>query len=215
MFLIKRLIDLAASAVSIALLFPLLAIIGLAIKLDGPGPVFFRQKRVGQGGQIFDIFKFRTMVVGAEKKGAGFFVEEEDPRITRVGKFLRHTSLDELPQFFNIFNGDMSLVGPRPTLPYQVENYDERQVQRLSVKPGVTGWAQVNGRSSLTWPERIELDLWYINNWSLVLDFKILLRTFKVVFEKKNLYKTTEYDPISGSKKKFHGDNNNGGDKES
>jgi len=198
--ILKRLIDFTASLVGIIILLPLFLLIAVFIKLDDGGPVFFRQERAGKTGQLFRIFKFRTMVRNAEKIGAGVFVEEEDPRITRVGKFLRHTSLDELPQLINIFKGEMSLVGPRPTLPYQVEQYDENQRRRLDVKPGVTGWAQVNGRSSLSWPERIELDLWYIDNWRLGLDFKILLRTVKVVLEKSNLYKAADYDPISGSR---------------
>ena len=200
--IIKRIIDMFVSFVMLVLLSPVLIFIALAIKLDDPGSVFFRQDRAGQNKQVFKIFKFRTMVRDAEKKGAGVFVEEEDPRITRVGKLLRHTSLDELPQLINIFKGEMSLVGPRPTLPYQVENYDERQIKRLKVKPGITGWAQVNGRSALTWPERIELDLWYLDNWSLWLDLKIIMMTFKVILAKSNLYKPEGYDPISGQKPK-------------
>jgi len=200
MRLVKRLVDLLGSLPGLLLISPLLLGVALAIKLDDRGPVFFRQQRAGLKGQIFKIFKFRTMVQNAEKMGAGVFVEEEDPRITRVGKFLRHSSLDELPQLINIVRGEMSLVGPRPTLPYQVENYDQRQMRRLEVKPGITGWAQVNGRSALTWPERIELDLWYIDNWSLWLDLKIILKTFLVVLKKGNLYKTAENDPISGQK---------------
>ena len=199
---IKRLIDFSISLFMLVILFPVFTIIALVIKLDDPGSVFFLQERVGQKRQVFKIFKFRTMVIGAEKKGAGVFVEEKDPRITRVGKLLRHTSLDELPQLINIFKGEMSLVGPRPTLPYQVDNYDVRQMKRLEVKPGITGWAQVNGRSSLTWPERIELDLWYLENWSLWLDLKIILMTFKVILAKSNLYKPEGYDPISGQKPK-------------
>ena len=200
MRLVKRLVDLLGSLPGLLLISPLLIGVALAIKLDDRGPVFFRQQRAGLKGQAFKILKFRTMVQDAEKKGAGVFVEEEDPRITRVGKFLRHSSLDELPQLINIVRGEMSLVGPRPTLPYQVEKYDQRQMRRLNVKPGITGWAQVNGRSALTWPERIELDLWYIDNWSLWLDLKIIFKTFLVVLKKGNLYKTAENDPISGQK---------------
>jgi len=200
MRIVKRAIDLLGSLTGLLITSPLLLGVALAIKLDDGGPVFFRQQRAGLKGQAFRIFKFRTMVINAEKQGAGVFVEEEDPRITRVGKFLRHTSLDELPQLINILRGEMSLVGPRPTLPYQVENYDQRQMRRLDVKPGITGWAQVNGRSALTWPERIELDLWYIENWSLWLDLKIILKTFLVVLKKGNLYKTVDNDPISGKK---------------
>lgn len=172
--MIKRLIDFWASLFGFILLSPLFLVIAVAIKLDSPGPVFFRQERVGKDGRVFKIFKFRTMVVNAEKMGAGVFVEKEDPRITRVGKWLRNTSLDELPQLINVLRGEMSLVGPRPTLPYQVERYDERQRRRLLMRPGITGWVQVNGRNSLTWPEKIELDIWYVEHWSLWLDLRIL-----------------------------------------
>ena len=199
-YFIKRSVDVIISLFILAVLFPINILIALSIKIDDPGPVFFRQERAGQNKRIFKIFKFRTMISGAEKKGAGVFVEENDSRITRVGKFLRQTSLDELPQLFNIIKGEMSLVGPRPTLPYQVENYNQEQLRRLLMKPGITGWAQVNGRSSLTWPERIELDLWYIDNWSLWLDLKILVKTVLVVFKRNNLYRTDYNDPISGKK---------------
>jgi undecaprenyl phosphate N,N'-diacetylbacillosamine 1-phosphate transferase len=206
--LLKRLVDLAFSIPAIVLLLPLFLLIFIAIKAEDRGPVFFSQERVGSNRRRFKILKFRTMVEGAEKKGAGIFVENGDPRITRVGRFLRHTSLDELPQLINILRGEMSLIGPRPTLAYQVDNYDQRQMQRLLVKPGVTGWAQVNGRSSLSWPERIELDLWYIDNWSLWLDFLILLKTFRVVLQKSNLYKPPGYDPISSVKEEAAVDEN-------
>jgi len=181
--------------------------VALLIVIDDPGPVFFRQARAGKDGRTFQVIKFRTMVVGAEKKGTGVFVLKDDPRITRFGKILRHTSLDELPQLFNILKGEMSVVGPRPALPYQIDNYNERQKQRLKVKPGITGWSQVKGRSSLTWPERIEQDLWYIDNWSLWLDIKIIFMTVKVVFERENLYKPPGYDPISGEMKILDSDN--------
>lgn len=194
----KTIIDLMVSVPAIILLSPLMFFVALAIKLDSSGPVLFVQERAGREGKSFKIYKFRTMVVDAEKQGAGVFVEENDTRITRVGRFLRQTSLDELPQLINVIKGEMSLVGPRPTLLYQVERYDERQRGRLKVKPGVTGWAQVNGRNALTWPERIELDLWYIANWSLWLDLKIIIKTFIVVLKKTNLYKKAGYDPISG-----------------
>lgn len=197
--IVKVLIDLLASALALIMLSPLVAIIATAIKLDSSGPIIFTQKRAGREGKPFVICKFRTMVIEAEKRGAGVFVEENDARITRVGRFLRHTSLDELPQLINVLKGEMSLVGPRPTLPYQVERYEERQWGRLKVKPGVTGWAQINGRNALTWPERIELDLWYIENWSLQLDLKILMRTIFVALGRRDLYKTAGYDPISGT----------------
>jgi undecaprenyl phosphate N,N'-diacetylbacillosamine 1-phosphate transferase len=209
--ILKRLLDFTVSLAGLICLLPLFILVAVAIKLDDRGPVFFRQERVGLEGRPFLIFKFRTMIVNAEKVGAGVFVEKNDARITRIGKFLRHTSLDELPQLINIFRGDMSLVGPRPTLSYQVEKYDDRQRRRLKAKPGVTGWAQVNGRSALTWPERIELDLWYIDNWSLYLDLKILVKTFRVVAERGNLYKTAIYDPISGEMKNTDANNDNEG----
>ena len=212
MFLIlKRLLDFTVSLAGLICLLPLFILVAVVIKLDDRGPVFFRQERVGLEGRPFLIFKFRTMIVNAEKVGAGVFVEKNDARITRVGKFLRHTSLDELPQLINIFRGDMSLVGPRPTLSYQVDKYDDRQRRRLEAKPGVTGWAQVNGRSALPWPERIELDLWYIDNWSLYLDLKILVKTFRVVAERGNLYKTAVYDPISGEMKSTDAHNDDEG----
>jgi len=204
---IKRLFDIVASLAALIILLPLFVLIALAIKVDNPGPVFFRQERAGFRGKSFIIYKFRTMIVGAEKKGAGVFVENNDSRITRVGTLLRKISMDELPQLINIFKGEMSLVGPRPTLPYQIDNYDQRQRGRLVVKPGMTGWAQVNGRSSLTWPERIKLDLWYIENRSLWLDLKIIVKTFGVVLGKSNLYKPDVYDPISGQKPENSSDN--------
>lgn len=197
MVLIKRAVDIVVSLSGLILLLPFLGVIAAAIKIDDPGPVFFRQERSGKDGCIFRVYKFRSMVVDAEKKGAGVFVEENDSRITRMGKMLRHTSLDELPQLINVLKGEMSLVGPRPTLPYQVERYDERQRRRLEVKPGITGWAQVNGRNALTWPERIELDLWYVDNWSLWLDLKILWRTFLIVAKREGIYSNSKEDSIS------------------
>jgi lipopolysaccharide/colanic/teichoic acid biosynthesis glycosyltransferase len=155
---------------------PALALAALAAKLDG-GPVLYRQTRVGKDGEDFELLKLRTMVVGAETMGAGYAVNVGDPRITRAGRLLRRLSLDELPQLWNVVRGDMSLIGPRPTLRYQVERYDERQLHRLDVKPGITGWAQIHGRTSLPWSERIELDLWYIEHRSPLVDLKILLQT--------------------------------------
>jgi len=181
----------------LSVLSPFLGIVAIAIKIDDPGPVFFRQERAGKDGSVFWVFKFRSMVVNAEKKGAGVFVEEDDPRITKVGQFLRNTSIDELPQLINVLKGEMSLVGPRPTLPYQVKQYDARQWRRLKVKPGITGWAQVNGRNELTWPERIELDLWYIDNLNLWLDIKILFKTVLAVLSKQGLYSGRNKDPIA------------------
>ncbi|MBS3946931.1 MAG: sugar transferase [Dethiobacter sp.] len=190
--------DFWGSLFALMLISPLFLGVAVAIKLDSSGPVFFRQERAGKDGRVFKIFKFRTMVVDAETMGAGVFVEKEDSRITKVGKWLRDTSLDELPQLINVLLGEMSLVGPRPTLPYQVERYDERQRQRLLLRPGITGWAQVSGRNSLTWPEKIELDIWYVENWSLRLDIKILWQTIYVIFDKQDLYSGLKGDQISG-----------------
>ena len=175
--MLERVRDVVASAVGLVVGAPVLGLAALGIKVEDRGPVFYRQTRVGKGGEDFELVKLRTMVVGAERRGAGYAVNEGDPRITRVGAVLRRLSLDELPQLWNVLRGDMSLVGPRPTLRYQVEQYDERQRRRLDVKPGITGWAQVNGRAALPWPERIELDLWYVEHRSPWLDLKILART--------------------------------------
>ena len=178
---IKRVVDLALSISALVVLVAPFLILATLIKLDSRGPVFFRQERVGYRGRLFRPWKFRTMVVDAENMGLGINVSIEDDRICRVGKVLRNWGLDELPQMFNVVKGDMSLVGPRPTLSYQVEQYEGWQRRRLLVKPGVTGWALVNGRNRLTWQERIQFDVWYVDNWSLSLDLKILFRTLWVV----------------------------------
>ena len=178
----NRALDAAGASLGLALVSPLLGVAALAIKLEDGGPVLYRQKRVGRDGRDFELLKLRTMVVGAERTGAGFAVNVGDPRITRVGRILRRLSLDELPQLWNVVRGDMSLIGPRPTLRYQVEQYTERQRRRLEVKPGITGWAQVNGRASLPWGERIELDVWYVEHRSPRLDLEILLRTPAALF---------------------------------
>jgi lipopolysaccharide/colanic/teichoic acid biosynthesis glycosyltransferase len=186
---IRRGIDILVSSVALALAAPVLALAALAIRLEGAGPVFYRQSRSGLHGQQFDVLKLRTMVTGAEHIGAGLAINEGDPRITRVGAFLRRTSLDELPNLLNVLHGEMSLIGPRPTLPVQVAQYTERQRGRLAVKPGITGWAQVNGRASLPWAQRIELDLYYIEHRSLALDLRILWRTVAMVLGGSGLYK--------------------------
>jgi len=174
---VKRALDVAGAALVLALAGPLLALAALAVKLEDGGPAFYRQRRVGLNGAEFELLKLRTMVVGAERQGAGYAVNEGDPRITRAGRVLRRLSVDELPQLWNVLRGEMSLVGPRPTLAYQVERYTPRQRRRLEVKPGITGWAQVNGRAARPWDERIELDVWYVEHRSLWLDLKILART--------------------------------------
>jgi len=173
----SRVRDLVGASLGLLVASPALAAAALAIKLEDRGPVLYRQVRVGLGGADFELLKLRTMVVGAERQGAGFAVDRGDPRITRVGRVLRRLSLDELPQLWNVLRGEMSLVGPRPTLRYQVEQYTPRQRRRLDVKPGVTGWAQIHGRARLPWAERIELDLWYVEHRTPLLDLKILART--------------------------------------
>jgi lipopolysaccharide/colanic/teichoic acid biosynthesis glycosyltransferase len=187
--LIRRAVDIVVSSVALALSAPILALAALAVRLDSPGPVLYRQPRSGLDGREFEVLKLRTMVSGAERIGAGLAVDAGDPRITRVGAFLRRTSLDELPNLLNVLRGEMSLIGPRPTLPVQVAQYSERQRGRLAIKPGITGWAQVNGRASLPWAQRIELDLYYIEHRSLALDVKILRRTVAMVLGGSGLYK--------------------------
>jgi lipopolysaccharide/colanic/teichoic acid biosynthesis glycosyltransferase len=179
---VNRALDVAGASLGLALASPFLAAGALAIKLADGGPVVYRQRRVGKDGREFELFKLRTMVVGAEQQGAGWAVNRGDPRITRVGRLLRRLSLDEVPQLWNVVRGEMSLIGPRPTLAYQVEQYTPRQRKRLDVKPGITGWAQIHGRASLPWEERIELDVWYVENRSPAVDLKILLRTPGALF---------------------------------
>lgn len=188
MLIVKRIFDIIFSFLLLVILFPLLVIISILIKIDSKGPIFFIQERAGLKGKPFKIYKFRTMIPNAVNIGNGIYTAENDPRITRVGKFLRRTSLDELPQLFNILKGDMSIIGPRPTLMYQIEQYNNEQRKRLNMKPGVTGLAQVNGRNSLSWPERIKYDIYYVENWSLWLDIKILIKTIKVVLTGEGLY---------------------------
>jgi len=185
---VNRALDAVGAGLGLAVASPVLAAAGLAIKLDDGGPVFYRQRRVGLNGEEFELVKLRTMDVGAEHKGAGFAVDEGDPRITRVGRLLRRLSIDELPQLWNVVRGDMSLIGPRPTLAYQVERYTPRQRRRLEVRPGITGWAQIHGRARLPWEERIELDVWYVDHRSLALDLRILVRTARLLLTGHGLY---------------------------
>ena len=185
----KRTLDVALAALLLALAAPVIALAAVAIRLETPGAVIYRQRRVGRGGREFDLLKLRTMVSGAETMGAGLAVDEGDPRITRTGALLRRFSLDELPNLVNVLAGDMSLVGPRPTVRVQVEQYSPRQLGRLSVEPGITGWAQVCGRAALPWHERIELDLWYIEHWTLRLDARILARTARMLLSGHGLYR--------------------------
>jgi lipopolysaccharide/colanic/teichoic acid biosynthesis glycosyltransferase len=179
---LNRTVDVSLAGAALVLASPVLALAALAITLEDRGPVLYRQTRVGKDGADFELLKLRTMVVDAESQGAGFAVNEGDPRITRVGRVLRRLSLDELPQLWNVVRGDMSVIGPRPTLRYQVERYTPRQRRRLEVKPGITGWAQVHGRAALPWEERIELDVWYVEHRSPWLDLKILARTPLALF---------------------------------
>jgi lipopolysaccharide/colanic/teichoic acid biosynthesis glycosyltransferase len=185
---VSRALDLALASVLLVVTAPLMAAAAIAIRVESPGPVFYRQRRVGKDGRPFEVWKLRTMVRGAESMGAGIYVLEGDPRITRVGRLLRRFSLDELPNLINVLKGDMAIVGPRPTVQEQVNRYTERQRRRLEVKPGITGWAQINGRTSLPWPERIELDVWYVEHRSLRLDLKILARTARMLATGHGLY---------------------------
>ncbi len=187
--MIKRMFDIALSLVGVVLSAPVVALFAATIRLESPGHPIYRQTRVGKDGREFEIYKLRTMVRGAEFTGAGMAINEGDDRITRVGNLLRRYSLDELPNLWNVLLGDMSIIGPRPTIPVQVEQYTEHQRRRLAVKPGITGWAQVNGRASLPWSERIELDIWYVEHQSLALDMEILSRTVRMVFTGHGLYK--------------------------
>jgi lipopolysaccharide/colanic/teichoic acid biosynthesis glycosyltransferase len=187
--MVRRAFDIAVSGTALLIAAPFLAAAMIAIRLESRGSPIYRQRRVGKDGRPFDVLKLRTMVTGAEHMGAGLAVSEGDTRITRVGRLLRRTSLDEVPNLVNALRGDMAIVGPRPTVPVQVDRYTERQRGRLAVKPGITGWAQVNGRTELPWDERIELDLWYIEHRSWRLDLQILWRTARMVLGGAGLYR--------------------------
>jgi lipopolysaccharide/colanic/teichoic acid biosynthesis glycosyltransferase len=184
----SRALDLLVASLALVLGAPVLALAAILIKLESRGPIFYRQRRVGLGGEPFELWKLRTMVPGAESMGAGIYVVEGDPRITRTGRLLRRFSLDELPNLVNVMRGEMAIVGPRPTVQEQVDRYTDRQRRRLEVKPGITGWAQVNGRTSLPWPDRIELDVWYVEHRSLALDLRILARTVRLLATGHGLY---------------------------
>ena len=186
---VRRALDLVIAGAVSALTAPVVALLALAVRLESRGHPIYTQTRVGKDGGLFEIYKLRTMVHGAEFTGAGLAIQEGDDRITRLGRFLRRYSLDELPNLWNVLRGEMSIIGPRPTLQVQVDQYTERERGRLAVKPGITGWAQVNGRASLPWSERIELDLWYVEHRTLALDFEILVRTVRMVVTGQGLYK--------------------------
>ena len=183
-----RVLDILIAAGALALASPVLLVAAVMIRLESPGPVIYRHVRVGRHGEPFELWKLRTMVEGAERMGAGLYIERGDARITRSGRFLRRFSLDELPNLVNVLRGDLSIVGPRPTVAEQVQRYTPHQRRRLEVKPGITGWAQVNGRVSLPWPERIELDVWYVDHRSVLLDLRILARTVRMMATGNGLY---------------------------
>lgn len=178
---IKRIIDIFLSLVILILFSPIMIIISVIIKLDSKGPIIFKQKRIGKNGKVFEIYKFRSMCVGAETKGSGVYSGKNDARVTKIGKILRATSLDELPQTVNILKGDMSFIGPRPPLtyhPWKYEEYTNEQKKMFDVRPGLTGWAQINGRKGVEWHKRIEMNVWYVENISFLLDLKIFFGTF-------------------------------------
>jgi len=185
---VTRVLDILIAAGALALAAPVLLVAAVVIRLESPGPAIYRHARVGRCGEPFELWKLRTMVQGAERIGAGLYIEPGDARITRSGRFLRRFSLDELPNLVNVLRGDLSIVGPRPTVAEQVERYTPHQRRRLEVKPGITGWAQVNGRASLPWPERIELDIWYVDHRSVLLDLRILARTVRMLATGGGLY---------------------------
>lgn len=195
---IKRIFDRFSAAAGLVLFSPIFLLMAVLIKLDSRGPVFYLQERVGARGRRFMVVKFRTMVHGAQSVGSGLYVTRNDPRITRVGRILRRFSLDEFPQLWNVLAGEMSLVGPRPTLPYQAAYYTERQARRFRMCPGITGWSQVCGRNALSWPERLEKDAWYVDHFSLRLDARILFRTLRVCLCGEGLYAQREKFFMSG-----------------
>jgi lipopolysaccharide/colanic/teichoic acid biosynthesis glycosyltransferase len=186
---VSRAIDVTLAAAGLLVSSPLLVLAMVAIRVESRGSPIYRQRRVGLNGEPFELYKLRTMVSGAEHIGAGLALDEGDPRITRAGALLRRFSIDELPNLVNVLRGEMAIVGPRPTIQAQVDQYTDRQRRRLEVRPGITGWAQVNGRASLPWHERIELDVWYVDNRSLVLDMRILARTARLLATGHGLYK--------------------------
>ena len=189
--IIKRLIDIVVSLFGIIVTFPFLLIVALLIRIESRGPAIFKQQRIGRDKKVFNIYKFRSMCVGAEKTGSGVYSGKNDSRVTKIGRIIRATSIDELPQLFNILAGDMSFIGPRPPLtyhPWKIDEYTDEQLRMFEVRPGITGWAQVNGRKNVEWNERIRLNVWYIDNMSFLLDCKILFKTvFKVLKSEENL----------------------------
>lgn len=187
---LKRFIDIVISAIALVFLAIPMAVVAVVIKITSPGPVLFKQDRLGLDGKVYKIYKFRSMCVGAEQMGSGVYSDDSDPRVTKIGKIMRATSIDELPQLVNILKGEMSFVGPRPPLtyhPWNIEDYTEEQLRMFEVRPGITGWAQVNGRKTVEWNNRIRLNVWYVDNCSLLLDVKILFLTvYKVLKNEDN-----------------------------
>ena len=201
---VKRAIDILIALLGLLIASPVLLLTAIAVKLDSKGPAIFKQPRLGLNGRVFNIYKFRSMKVGSEHTGTGVYSRKDDVRVTRVGKFIRATSIDELPQLINLLNGTMSAIGPRPALtyhPWRYEEYTEEQKKMFLVRPGVTGWAQVNGRKDVEWHRRIKLNVWYVENVSFMLDVKILFRTiFKVIVnaDNVNVENTLKADGDSG-----------------
>lgn len=186
---VKRFLDFTIALMGLLVLWPVLLIVAVIIKLTSPGPVIFKQKRMGLDGKVFEIYKFRSMVVGAETQGSGVYSGKGDARVTGIGKIIRATSIDELPQFVNILKGEMSFVGPRPPLtyhPWDYSEYSDFQLRMFEVRPGITGWAQINGRKDVEWNKRIELNVWYVDNMSLWLDIKIIITTFLKVLKNED-----------------------------
>lgn len=188
-YFLKRFFDIVLAFIGLVIVSPILLILAIAIKLDSKGPVVFKQQRIGKKGKVFNIYKFRSMCVGAENTGSGVYSDKNDARVTKIGKLLRASSMDELPQLFNILKGDMSFIGPRPPLtyhPWKIEEYSEEQLHMFDVRPGITGWAQINGRKEVEWHKRIEFNVWYVRHLTLWLDTKIFFKTIFKVFTNAN-----------------------------
>lgn len=197
---IKRFLDIFISAIGLLILWPVMLIVAIAILIESGNEVIFKQERIGKNGKVFKLYKFRSMIKNAEHQGTGVYSYKGDARVTKVGKFIRKTSLDELPQFVNVLKGDMSLIGPRPVLTYHPMTYDKytpEQLKRFDVRPGITGWAQVNGRKTTLWPDRIKYDVEYVENLSFAFDVKVCFKTISVVFggsNNENTQKTATVD---------------------
>lgn len=203
----KRGMDIAISGIGLIIASPIMLLTSILIKIDSPGNVLFMQERIGKDGKVFKIAKFRSMCTGAEHTGSGVYSEKNDARVTRVGKFIRATSIDELPQLYNILKGDMSLIGPRPPLtyhPWTINKYTEEQMHMFDVRPGITGWAQIHGRKSVEWNKRIELNVWYVRHISFWLDFKIFFMTFLKVLRNDDNENTGE--TVIKENVKYNGD---------